>query len=695
MARISIDIDQTHETVDSSFFGGNFLFDRDDVTNGGTFDEKVDGLGVTYLRYPGGTIAEKFFHLDDPDRTVAPEHNRSSITPLSDFTAYAGGKAIDYALVAPTLTYIRAIHAGEMTLAEASAELRIFLVELKNGVYGDHMPATIEIGNEYYAERVLTGVPLADAYGALARSFAETIQDVFGDEVEIAVQAGRRTDRNDAILNHFLDAEGLVDQVIIHSYPWQINHFGFHHGFRVDLANKWLNTGAAETIFLSEWNVSNQFLDTDGVEIDTARIERGMAQSVGILELAYGFIAAGVTSAAVWPLQQNTPGDLGGDEGELGGRRKFSEDGLTLAGETFKLMSESIIGLSILEVENVDLDGVEEDARYREELYLQAYADQSQVVVFASSWDLQPDQVGAELSFDLPGHFVSATVTRLTTNADDPLDPNGGPVIEETVISPLANSADVTLTFTEAYEIFRIVYERLPGEFLVGTADADMRIGGDESDRILGRNGDDTLNGGAGRDTILGQGASDEILAGRGDDLIIGGRGDDRLIGGRGDDEQRGGAGVDVLRGGGGADTLKAGRDDDFLSGGRGADSLLGGAGDDVLRGGAGGDVLIGGGADDLMMGDAGRDRLIAGPGDDTLTGGDGADKFVFVVAASNHVVTDYDDGRDQIFVENGDADLAAVAFVGDGAVLSVGEMEVLFANLAPGVLTLEDVVFL
>ncbi|MEM8752974.1 MAG: calcium-binding protein, partial [Pseudomonadota bacterium] len=322
----------------------------------------------------------------------------------------------------------------------------------------------------------------------------------------------------------------------------------------------------------------------------------------------------------------------------------------------------------------IDIDGAAEADRYRDEIYLQAYADAEQVVVFASSWNLDASQVGTELSFTLPGHFVSATVTTLDTASNDPFNPNGAPILAERTISPLASSADVTLTFDASYQIHRVVYERLTGEYVVGTAAAEARKGGDDSDRILGRNGDDTLSGGAGSDTLLGQGSDDDIRGGRGDDLSIGGRGDDMLIGGQGADDLRGGKGDDLIRGGGGRDTLKGGGGSDELRGGGGRDELFGGSGSDELRGGAG------------------ADRLVAGGGDDFLFGGGGADRFEFSATNSTHRVADYAEGVDLLVFDGIDAAGVSLTTRGGDAIVEAGGLTVIVEDAAQ--LELGDLLF-
>lgn len=142
-------------------------------------------------------------------------------------------------------------------------------------------------------------------------------------------------------------------------------------------------------------------------------------------------------------------------------------------------------------------------------------------------------------------------------------------------------------------------------------------------------------------DVLLGDGA--DFYRGNGGTVVgtvYGGFGDDRLFGGAEDDVLYGQPGVDELHGRNG---------DDVLVGGSGNDSLYGGAGEDSLFGGDGNDALGGGDGDDSLRGGAGNDVLSGGRGDDELTGNGGSDIFVFRRMAGDDVITDFQNGADQI----------------------------------------------
>ncbi len=157
---------------------------------------------------------------------------------------------------------------------------------------------------------------------------------------------------------------------------------------------------------------------------------------------------------------------------------------------------------------------------------------------------------------------------------------------ERTVVLSVTSGAPtsglVTLTLTDGEGLassleVRVTAGSRRGDWLQGTAQADVIFGLDGNDRITGAGGSDLLCGGDGHD---------DLQAGDDDDYIDAGDGHDYALGGNGDD---------YVYGRDGKDTIEGGDGDDRLSAGDGNDSLRGGAGDDVMTGGRGYDFFDGG----------------------------------------------------------------------------------------------------
>lgn len=61
--------------ISQDIFGSNILATRDQLGQGGTFDDVADTLGLQSLRYPGGSLTEHYFDLADPDRKTVTDIN--------------------------------------------------------------------------------------------------------------------------------------------------------------------------------------------------------------------------------------------------------------------------------------------------------------------------------------------------------------------------------------------------------------------------------------------------------------------------------------------------------------------------------------------------------------------------------------------------------------------------------------------
>ena len=75
MAKLSLySIEDT--TIGSGLFGGNFLSTADRLGAEGTFDEVDAHIGLTHLRYPGGSLTEQYFDITNPDASFPVSPNR-------------------------------------------------------------------------------------------------------------------------------------------------------------------------------------------------------------------------------------------------------------------------------------------------------------------------------------------------------------------------------------------------------------------------------------------------------------------------------------------------------------------------------------------------------------------------------------------------------------------------------------------
>jgi len=196
-----------------------------------------------------------------------------------------------------------------------------------------------------------------------------------------------------------------------------------------------------------------------------------------------------------------------------------------------------------------------------------------------------------------------------------------------------------------------------------GAAPGDTRspaIVNDGADTLRGADGNDHIYGNSqfsiqgavdGGDLIFGDGGMDYVNGNAGNDTIAGGTGADRLYGGAGDDVIDG----DSWDGSGGS----SGNGNDHINGNRGNDSLHGGGGDDEILGGQGNDLIEGGLGLDTMSGNAGSD-LFQFSGTAATFRNSGLD------AGRTDVITDFQDGQDQLQLVFGVSDVFHPGGAGD-----------------------------
>lgn len=617
--------------VSDTMFGANLLFHRDRIADG-TFDEVAEKANVTAVRYPGGTVSEKYFDLRDPDRTVAVDPDTGeavALLPLSDFMTWAGGAELGVSIVIPT-SDLAVGPVGEKVPHSASYDIVYdFVAGLLAGKWGDARVDCLEIGNEYW----LGAAQDHTEYARIADIVARAAQDAIDDhgagagpgwvEPDIGIQVGQygkyATDpgwqQNDHIMDSLSDeAAAAIDSVIVHYYTR--GTFGDLDSFEYyfDRLNTWTNDPRYTDIeyHVTEWNTDHLLSQ-----------ETGLRQASTILWMMSEMIAENVTSAFVWPLQQNTPNDLGGQEGT---------EELTVAGETFRLMAELLGGTTLVSRSTYD-GGI-----------AHIYATEDGFVVAASALGID------SLSLDLGqwGSIEGGIVHRIDATGDR-LGPRAVADVDTSALDGMLTLEDYQTIFVEvrgalnfhrpvatshltlsehddhhvttASTVSGFIHGGSGDDTLQGGAVADGFDGGDGGDHITGNDGDDSLLGGRGDDLLRGGAGADVLSGDDGKDELSGGIGNDRMSGGAWDDRLYGGAGHDVMYGDGGRDRLEGHEDSDRMFGGDWHDTLLGGSGDDILRGGRGDDSLVGGWGDDLIYADEGADTIDGGDGADTIYG--------------------------------------------------------------------------
>ncbi len=569
--KISVDTESAASgAIDDRFFGGNLLFDRDDLS--GTFEQKVSDLNLNLLRFPGGGMAEDKFDLTNPDATgVSGMEDHET---LSNFLTFCAAHGITPAIVIPTKRYADDIATGV-------ADVAAFVAAVTAGTYGPVSDIIFEIGNEFYADTAVHDRITSYEYATVASQFAVAIKDATLVPATIAVQAGRSKLQNDHIISEFDTAAEIdaISGVIVHQYPWTADAVQARFVKSKQRLDEWEDAGVVGLSFMSEWNIgSSSNSDQDSLH------DYGLPQSAALLEIIYHSVYQGIDYAAIWGLQHNTKTALGRMEGS---------STVLAAGMMYQMASEVLPGKTAM------IDAISNTSTDLSRAY--AYEDDAELVVFIAARDF--DQAGGPLvvSIDLmgaDGEFLSVTGEKLSS--DDPLlDPR--PEGVSSIVTPELvfndGQASAHVSFDKDFEVIRLRFAK-PATVVTdtiqdGTSDADYLAGGIADDNLRGHKGHDFLAGHDGADVLFGGGGHDQLKGGTGNDDLSGGSGADTLLGGEGDDVVAGQNGRDALRGGAGNDTINGGAGRDFLYGDDGQDVLQGGGGTDRLWGGAGADTFV------------------------------------------------------------------------------------------------------
>jgi len=715
MARLDLVLgtpQQAQSALTEDMFGANYVYDYERIGDlpWARFDELIDQLGSTTLRYPGGNAVETRFNYLDPNSSV--DLAGKAVMGMDDFISWAGANGISPTILLPTKPFLPSeSHAllkwesgsGGWVIdpsAMAAAKALVFnLVEtaVEAAHDADTTIAAFELGNEF------SGVTFTGAdgtikhmngaqYGVLADAMAQWVDEalesfnaggdpqivvqVWGDYNKNGINPTQLSNINDNVLAAFSE-EGLaaIDATSSHIYfkegkttaDGQFTHSYAGLDERIAqmaaLSDVWSDAaGRTLDLHITEWNVqkqgiyepsasdwqSNSSWNVSAEWVETANF--GMKQLAPMLEMVSAFNMAGVDAAQVWSVMYNAAA--------LG--MQHNGGTLTAAGGLFALMQDILPGTHYLEVaaeqQDADVHVFRGDGQTHVFVSLRS-ADPHNVTVDLEALSplpetvtvtyLRPDEAAADGAFSADGNTYLVG-DRSWLEADIGLVQESGSV--------QLNDESLALTLG-AYEVALISFEDTSWNTISGSEATEALSGTDGADQIFGLDGDDWLRGEAGDDWLEGGEGADALYGGTGSDILEGGDGDDWLQGG-------GGAYRDFLYGGNGDDRVYGGNGKDKIWGGIGDDILYGDGSSDVIRGQWGRDTLYGGGGDDrlygnssrdILHGEQGRDWLSGDGGNDDLYGGAEADRFIFAMDQNTGKdrIMDFEDGLDWFSMEN------------------------------------------
>jgi Ca2+-binding RTX toxin-like protein len=700
----------TGEAATSDLFGANFLFARDGGWEQGEvstpYKEFGWEVGLTTLRYPGGTMTEEKFDMANPNYDGEPDAGKKGYVPMSTFLEYAASVGASATIVIPTykLYTDQFDELGNRKIdSEAEALVREFIqFTLQEALNAGVEIAGFELGNEWWVDNSeIFGFRMSPVeYGKIANFLAKIVQEEIDIhnasqaiwnqiDPDIAIQVGPggnaewysreelglpdtgkgdQVSATEVIFHQITDetSREAIDAILTHRYlhgtdeaitGWAYKPFTIWE----DLARS--TPGFSETFrrFVTEWNVSAR-----------NQVEIGIRQFDSMVLLVREMMIAGVDLANVWAVQQNNSTKLIYNTG----LKETPYGGLTFSGTAFDMMAAQLPGLRVVQ-NSATLAGLQSAM----------FGSDSKLVYFLTN---KTDCVRNDFisKSTVPAGTTHVSIYEVTTGAD------GKPTVSVRTfpISDLPSRIQLELSIDETVMVVFMKDNSgatIEGydlaDHLVGTAGNDLMSGGLADDTIIGANGNDTIWGESGNDYLFGGSGNDHLLGGAGNDLMYGGDGDDFLSSGGGADTIVGGQGNDTvsleglasgisvdlgaatptllpttglvfseienLISGDGHDRIRGCESANFIDGMGGDDLIEGLGGDDTVNGGGGDDRLFGGAGDDRVDGGSGNDFLSGGPGIDLLFGGDGND---LILGGEGFDILHGGDGDDVLHGEDG-----------------------------------------
>lgn len=322
--------------VTPSLLGGNVLFHRNLLKSGG-IDDAFKELGLKRVRYPGGSITEKVFNLDDPNDPVLRYGTMTypdGFLKLSDFATWASSEKFLVNFVIPTYFAIN-VDTSEIIQSEINKIVKFVKLLLdKNGQFKDLNVETIEIGNEYWGNDGIS----AHQYSKILSVLIDKIYDVivktksntkilvqlgqpWGKDFEISGDLYHSKKWNDKLQssNEMIISELSSDQLkkigglVHHLYVGRKRFIAddgvmMYENIKNDLAvmiKPWRKSGCVAPLAITEWNIGQD------------QLEFGLSSASLMLELFEQIVKIDAKYADVWPVQLNSRYDLAGDPGKL------------------------------------------------------------------------------------------------------------------------------------------------------------------------------------------------------------------------------------------------------------------------------------------------------------------------------------------------------------------------------------------
>ena len=680
-------------------FGTNFVttFDYEFVYGTGALSV-LSEIGITSLRFPGGTVTEmQFADISfvtgnwDADTYKDSNGNVEKLTTLNDFFKSAAAIAADVQLVIPTRVAFEK-SAGQ-ALRDGSygkrAELNDYYFDWVESYVEEALAESastgakierFEIGNEFWGSGQMT----AAEYGFIAAEVTSYLGKEYPN-IQVVVQVVASANEYSPLNSRTVYLEAIEGgDYIVHR---EQNTNSIEGGYWIPATMPGQGNVNTQVTAIADQFINNQdaLASLDGI-LDHVYFDGGFAEIDGQRDFALNYpynIFSEATGrgdleyyVTEWSPRNAASASKNLDTADAAGIG--NANGVLLAHTTvesfFELASNGVDGANFWPLTfgnpNVDsrvlVDTSELDLTYSgvafqllsnsvvglqpvldfeidNQIDVHGFENDSKLVLFVgdrSGESIGGNQVNLELGGFSPSYRYFINVT--TLNSDDGTfdNVNSNPIIEFS--DGYVQTGETILLDLKPWDLSRVELQAITNK----------------SDRIVGREGNDRINGLGGNDTIAGGGGSDNLNGGDGFDTVIfdGTKSNFEITQSRANpatwfvnigEEVNTLKNIEVIRFTDGnfylsnrnylSREVSGTSSGETLFGNSDSELINGSGGDDTIAGNAGDDILHGGFGGDRIFGGNGLDLIDGGRGNDRISGGNGRD-IIFGSAGADSI---------------------------------------------------------
>lgn len=302
---IVINTNDLGPVVEDEMFGSNLVYTWNNFNQ---LDAVENQTNFSVIRFPGGSVTESYFNLDNPNQYLQP-HNNSYNVPsskrISRFIQKVNQRNYTAVFVLPTKRFVN-------NEGQAQTKIRSYVSKVLNGDYGsieNGRTVHFEVGNEFFWGNQITGNQYAKVAIAVIKGIKQGINDSNNSgnyNIQISVQSGVTDQQASQVADYFKNKPERhdVDFLTWHWYPgrteiqlgmWQMYQKNQLLRDRLqDIKDEWAVAGMGNLpFFISEFNIKNTSNNNH---------DHGLRNPMGIMSIFAESVRANATMATIWPV---------------------------------------------------------------------------------------------------------------------------------------------------------------------------------------------------------------------------------------------------------------------------------------------------------------------------------------------------------------------------------------------------------